>query len=54
MKDLFKFMSFMLVLGLAMAACKDPEPEPEPEDTTPSYSVIINGQEYNSFPFKQA
>ena len=54
MKDLFKFMSFMLILGLAMAACKDPEPEPEPEDTTPSYSVIINGQEYNSFPFKQA
>lgn len=52
MKDLFKFMSFMLILGLAMAACKDPEPEPE--DTTPSYSVIINGQEYNSFPFKQA
>ena len=44
----------MLLISAAMVACKDPEPEPEPEDLTPSYSVIINGQEYNNFPYKVA
>lgn len=56
MKSIYKLMSIMLFVSLAMVACKDPEPEPqpEPEDLTPAYSVVLNGQEYNTFAYKVA